>query len=446
VSAGHVIVVGGGFSGLMLAVHLLADPRGPRVTLIERRPEFCRGRAYADMGQPWRLNVCAGNMSAFPADREHFLRWLRARDPEATFHTYAERRVYGLYLQDVLREAAARPDAPSRLTLLCDEAVGGSFECGDAVVQLQSGGRVHGDHLVLAVGSGSPVDLPGLGGLNPDRYVADPWSRDLTEGLKSGDAVLLLGAGLTMVDAAMALSGVEGLGTIHCLSRRGVLPRGHGVNMPPPPEPDPALPTRPSQLLRHVRRHAQSVGWRAAVDALRPVSTTLWRTTPDRERARFLRHLRPWWDAHRHRLAPELTERLEALLASGQLRGAAGRLVSAEPTEDGGVLARWRPRGGGEPVSLRVRRVINCTGLGGVSTAAADPLLGDLLAQRLIRSDAQRLGLDVDRDSRAVGADGTPNPRLHVLGPLTQGAFWEATAVPDLRNRALLLAEALRAA
>lgn len=444
--AERVIVVGGGFSGLMLAVHLLSDPRGPAVTLIERRPEFCRGRAYADMGQPWRLNVCAGNMSAFPADPLHFLRWLQARDPAASFHDFAERRVYGDYLQGVLREVAARPDAPTRLTLLCGEAVAAKTTDAAVEVGLADGTTLEGDALVLAVGSGTPLAMPGVEALDADRYVADPWSQDVTGGLVTGDSVLLLGSGLTMVDAALALSGVEGLGTIYTLSRRGVLPRAHGVNLPPPPAPAPDLPTCPAQLLRHVRRHAETVGWRGAVDALRPVSTTLWRSTSDKRRRRFLRHLRPWWDAHRHRLAPELWARLNTLQAAGALHSLAGRLRLAEPTADGGVEVAWRPRGVEADATFRVRRVINCTGLGGVATAAADPLLADLLARGLIRGDAQRLGLEVDRDSRAVGADGRASARLHVLGPLTQGAFWEATAVPDLRNRALLLAEHLRGA
>ena len=441
----NVLVVGAGFSGLMLAVHLMSDPMGPRVTLFERRREWARGRAYADLGQPWKLNVCAGNMSAFPADPGHFLRWWQDRAPGGGHHDFVERRIYGEYLQDVLAVLRSRPDASERLVLVQGEAVDARVTDGGASIATSDGRRFGGEHLVLAVGSGAPRQPPGCEGLDGDLFVADPWSDDVGGGLDPGDEVFLVGTGLTMVDACLALAGSKsGVGAVHALSRRGLLPRAHRIDLPSPPAPPSEPPQTVAAGLAELRRTADLAGWRGAVDALRPATTRFWRGLPEPERRRFLRHLRPWWDVHRHRLAPELGARLESLIAEGRLRPAAGRLVGVERAGRQRLRVVWRPRGERAELSLIVRRVVNCTGLGGFGGLAAEPMIGALRSAGRIREDADRLGAEVDVDSRAVGADGSPNSRLSLLGPLTQGAFWEATAVPDLRNRALLLAVRLR--
>jgi uncharacterized NAD(P)/FAD-binding protein YdhS len=437
-----VIIVGGGFSGMMLAVHLLSDPRGPGVVLIERAPVVGRGRAYADLGQPWRLNVCAGNMSAFPADPGHFLRWWAERNPSAAHDDFVERRIYGRYLQDILGAVRSRPDAAERLRIVHGEAVGAACDHAGAKVRLRSGETLSGERLVLALGAGPPRPLPGLEGLDRDLHVADPWSAAVTDGLNPGDEVLLLGSGLTMIDAALALASA-GASRIHALSRRGLTPRAHKLDGEPRPEPPLESPRTATGQLRLLRRDADALGWRAAVDARRPVTTQLWRSLPPPERQRMLRHLRPWWDAHRHRLAPELAEQVSELKARGRLHVSAGRLIRARAVGRG-VEVIWRHRGSWTERALSVRRVVNCTGLGGLSTLRGEPLVRSLLDAGRIRADRDRLGVDVDDDSRAYDALGCTSDRLFVLGPLTQGAFWEATAVPDLRNRVLLLAEQIR--
>ena len=67
------------------------------------------------------------------------------------------------------------------------------------------------------------------------------------------------------------------------------------------------------------------------------------------------------------------------------------------------------------------------------STAIAQPLLRQLLADGLARPDALKLGLDVGRDGAVRSIDGTAAEDLFAVGPITRGAFWEIVAVPDLR-------------
>jgi uncharacterized NAD(P)/FAD-binding protein YdhS len=166
---------------------------------------------------------------------------------------------------------------------------------------------------------------------------------------------------------------------------------------------------------------------------------TIWRNWPASERQRFLRHARPWWDIHRHRLAPVVAARIDDLIAAGALQVHAGRFVDVKP--DGTALeVHWRRKGGTELQTLKADLVVNCSGPGGQLERSDDPLIADLMRQGLIRPDPQRLGLDVDALGRLISVAGEAAPALYSIGPMTRGAFWEITSVPDIRVQAASLA------
>ena len=245
---------------------------------------------------------------------------------------------------------------------------------------------------------------------------------------------MLLGTGLTAVDAALTLEAAGFAGRIVALSRRGLAPRSHGMREPTV-APLEDLPPHCVAMLRRVRARSDEIGWLGAVHELRSVTQTLWRTASLDERRRFLRHLRPWWDVHRHKLAPAVGATIEAMQADARLAIAAGKLVCAEAA-DGQAVVRFRARGKDEVETLRVARIVNCTGPEADIVRAGEPLLDALLAAGHIRPDPLRIGIDVDLECRATGADGRPSETLSVIGPITRGAFWESVAVPDIRVQA----------
>jgi uncharacterized NAD(P)/FAD-binding protein YdhS len=217
------------------------------------------------------------------------------------------------------------------------------------------------------------------------------------------------------------------------LSRHGLLPRTHGeasaaaafAGAPPGP---------PEAVLAEVRRRA-AIDWRGAIDSLRPHVQAIWRGWSPVERRRFLRHLSAWWNIHRHRLAPPVAATIEGLREAGRLRVEAGRIERLSLMADG-VEAAWTPRG---ETAIRVGRfgqVINCTGPRGDLARSEDPLIGALMTAGLVRSDACRLGVDVDVRSRVIGVSGEPADSLFAVGPLTRGQFYEITSVPDIRLQA----------
>ena len=428
-----VVVIGGGFSGTLLAINL-ARHGGPRTILIERRADqMARGVAYSTPHPSQLLNVRAGGMSAFPDHPDHFAQWVAGRGGTGAT-AFVPRALYGAYLREMLVESGLT--AGDRLVMREGEACDVVETADGVAVVLDDGARVAADAAVLAVGNLPPHDPPGIHGdaLATDLYVRDPWRDDPAAGLEQTDRVLLLGTGLTAVDVALALDASGLAGEIVALSRRGLAPRRHLDGQPPveglwEPPSDPL-----SRITADVRAKARGGDWRGAVDALRPVTQRLWAGASDAERARFLRHLRPFWDVHRHRLAPVVADRIEAMVASGRLSFRAGKTISVE--QDGkGLRLDWRPRHADKRGAMHVRRVVNCTGPQGDLTRSTETLLRTLAGRGAIRPDRLRLGVDVDVRSRVIGAHGEPTPRVYCVGPMTRGASWEIVAVPDLRRQ-----------
>jgi uncharacterized NAD(P)/FAD-binding protein YdhS len=443
----NIAIIGAGFSGSLLAVHLLRQS-GPddRIYLIERNAAFGRGLAYATGNPGHLLNVRAGNMSAFSDRPDDFLDWVQAL-PEAERAgvdrsvdrlTFVSRRLYGSYIQSILSRELSGEENRHRLRLVADDAVG-LHRLGEGYrVEVACGQHYDADAVALAVGHFAPAgDAPG--------YFANPWDPAALAGLDPEGSVLLVGTGLTMIDTALSLLDQDHRGPIQAISRRGQLPRTHAAVTPGPP----FLPASMAahgvrRLLARIRsevRQATAEGrdWRSVMDSLRPVTRELWSGLPRAEKQRFLRHVRPWWDVHRHRMAPAVAARIEVARASGQFTVRRARLGHLARIR-GGIEAELLPVGGGAPVSCSVERVINCSGpLSDIARISA-PLIQALLTDGSARPDPLGLGLDVTSDGAVIDRDGRVPGRLFAVGPITRGTFWESTAVPDIRNHCEALA------
>lgn len=440
---GRIAIVGGGFSGTLAAINLLRHSDS-RLILIERQPLAGEGLAYGAAHPTHLLNVRAANMSAFPDDPGHFLRWLNEEGITADPNPFVPRLRYGDYLRALLDTACA--EAEGRLEIIRGNAIDLYRSSDRVVVLLEDTRRIEVDVALLAIGNLPPHAPPGIevAALSQRLYAGDPWETGALDGLGDDDTVLLLGTGLTMVDVALALKARNFGGKIMALSRRGLLPHPH-AQVAPAPDP---ITERPHEtgaaLLRRVRARAVAIGWRPAIDELRPFTQNMWRAASDSDRARFLRHLRPWWDIHRHRLAPVVREAVDELVGTDRLTVCAGR-IAATKVEDDGLSISWQPRSSGDVRMRKVTRLINCTGPQGDVMRADEPLLRHLVARGTIRPDTLRIGIDVDTQSRTISINGASNNWLYALGPMTRGAFWEIVAVPDIRVQSYSVARQLAA-
>jgi uncharacterized NAD(P)/FAD-binding protein YdhS len=444
-SAPVVAVIGAGFSGLMTAMNLLrAPPDNLKVILIERRSTIGLGAAYATADPCHRLNVRAGNMSAWPDRPEDFVTWLKAREILIGPDGFATRGEYGRYLQSLLLSQLPQAGASSRLSIVhaeitAIEAVGAGW-----TLTRTTGSAIMADAVILALGNARPHRPDAV---DPElecspAYIADPWRWDSRKLLDGHGPILMLGTGLTMVDMALSLARVAPDRPMIALSRRGLTPRDHdGAAFQSLPAP-PASSLSPVEALAWLREAAARHGWRTAVDAVRPVTQALWRNWTLKERAGFLRHARVLWDTHRHRLSPKVAERFAQMLADGSLRIIAGKLEHARLAHGGGLEVTWRPRGKLETEHLSADLMVNCTGPSMNIEQSSEPVIVDMISRGLIRADPLRMGLDIVDGYRVARADGRPEMTLLAVGPPTQGALWEISAVPDIRIQAAEVAAA----
>src|SRR5688572_12755982 len=96
-AAVDVAIVGGGFSGTMMAAQLVR--RGLSVMLVEGGGRAGQGTAYSTRDAVHLLNVPAAKMSAWPDRPDDFV----AAGHDAG--SFAPRRRYGAYLRTILDEA-----------------------------------------------------------------------------------------------------------------------------------------------------------------------------------------------------------------------------------------------------------------------------------------------------------------------------------------------------
>jgi uncharacterized NAD(P)/FAD-binding protein YdhS len=439
-----IAVIGAGFSGTMVALHLAETLPPDRTVLLCERAAFACGPAYASRNAGHLLNVRAANMSAFPDRPAHFEHWLAAQPEvppdqarQSDAGLFVSRGLYGSYLCDLLDRAVT--GGGGRLRKIAAEIVDLERDGDEFRLRLAGGDTLRAQSVVLAIGNLPPLAT------GTDLHRTNPWAPGVTAGLRPDLPVLLLGTGLTMVDLAQELRDAGFAGPVIALSRRGLLPHRHApARKWPTPDLDDAERGSLSLLLQRMRweaRRAEARGcdWRGVVDSLRPVTADIWRRLPQADRDRFLRHLRPYWDIHRHRLAQPVAERLADMIATGWLRVVRGR-VAAMAFEQDRAVATIRRHGVEDAETLTVQRVISATGL--QSAAQADcKLIRALCARGLARLDTRAFGLDVTDSLALRDADGQPVPGLWALGPIVRGVFWECIAVPDIRVQAKRVAE-----
>jgi uncharacterized NAD(P)/FAD-binding protein YdhS len=426
-----------------------------RVLIADKEGAFGRGIAYGTQSLQHLLNVPAGKMSAFPDDPNHFAEWLDIRRPafrnmgvEAVSpDDFVPRRIFGTYVRQLL-EKARRSCPGLQILPLQVEDIGPE---GDLLrLTSEKGETFSARNVVLALGNFPPGDPPIHNDTfhrNP-RYLSDPWSPETLRKISRNDDILILGSGLTALDLIVSLDPVKSRGVIHVISRRGLFPQPHRRYQPQPSwftgRDFPANVRDLVHLVRSDVRQAAAAGvdWRAVIDALRPHTQRIWQSLPLPERRRFMRHVRPFWESHRHRVAPSILAAKDALVSRRQLalhRGRVVRIVDANP----GLSVTFFNHATRREQTLRVAYAVNCTGPECNYQKLKSPLVINLLARGLIHPDPLLLGLNAAPDGAVVNYLGQPSSQIFTLGSAAKGMLYETTAVPELRVQAKALAERL---
>ena len=429
-----VAIVGGGASSVLLATQIVRLS-GLRIAVIERGTQPALGVAYSTQCRGHLLNVRASDMSALPDEPDHFVQWLARDGSGLGRNDFVPRADYGRYLQDLLADSLRQSEG--RLRIVTGDVTALREQAEGVEVQVDGSPVLPARAAVLATGHRPPSADSGA-------YRGNPWREEVLDDLAPEATILLIGTSLTMIDLLVSLMERGHTGSIVAVSRRGLVPHSH----PPAPIPSPdvdtkdlfagALSERTARFRSKLRR---GLVWAGLMQVLRPANNELWHGLDLDQRRRFLRHLRPWWDIHRHRVAPQVGRIIEAARARGQLSILAARIAIDRAT-DRAVEVTIVRRGAAAAERRIFDRVIDCRGPRNEVDERL-PLHAQMVKAGLMRRDPLEQGLDVGDNDTLIGRDGSPSRRLFALGPPTRGRYTEIVAIPDIRLQAARMAENL---
>ncbi|WP_027997350.1 FAD/NAD(P)-binding protein [Sinorhizobium arboris] len=448
-----VAIIGGGFTGAVVAKHLARarDMDGWRIVVFEPRERLGCGLAYDTAEPAHRVNVPAARMSIDPDDPDDFMHWLELRgepcdDSEALAcdgHLYPARQLFGRYVAEAIAPfLEGGRIAHHRERAVAVERHGVAWEVRGA-----SGTRSRADVLVVATTHPAPEAPAGIGAVlsGHPRYVPDSTGPGALDRIRTGDRVLIIGTGLTSADVIATLRRRGHKGPITAFSRRGLLSRGHADRAQDPYGDFVSQPWRSAaELVAQVRRtiadaEADGFTWHAVLDALRAQGGEIWRNLPVTERRRLVRHVRPFWDVHRFRVAPQIEAVVSAGLRDGDIRVLAGSIAHlARVGENVAVSVRKRRAGGTEEWEFEA--VVITTGPAHRSILQSQSWLESLGAAGYLRPDGVGLGLACSETSRALDSVGREVDNLFVAGPLARGTFGELMGLPQVNDHAIFVA------
>jgi uncharacterized NAD(P)/FAD-binding protein YdhS len=353
--------------------------------------------------------------------------------------------IYGDYLRSIMQHhfQGAGGMTPVKVEQIEGEAT--DIE-PDGVIHLADGRRIEADRIVLATGNETPAALPGAEALQDHpAWMGNPWLA-WDQRLPADDGtIVLLGTGLTTVDAIITLRELGWPGAIHAVSRHGWLPHSHfrGIEYADFPPAGVDLPTLGlERLIALMEEHCgklRELGANPAiiVDKMRPHTQRIWQGFTVEERRTFAARHAARWNVMRHRIAPDIHAQVTSAQLTGQLTVHAANI---ERLEAMGGKVRVFLSGGG---SLAGDLVINATGPQTRFSATPSVLLQNLLRRGLVSPDDMDMGMRIDPDHAVIAGDGSRSPLLLAIGPLLRGTYWETIAVPELRGQARRVAETL---
>lgn len=454
-----IVVVGGGFSGVITAVHALRQTRAPlTIQIIEPRPQLGAGLAYSTDHPEHRLNVPAHRMVLFDEEPNHFHDWfvgnaLHLNDPGCDGgggNLFAARAVFARYVRNVLERASDAAPHPCRVVHHRARAADIEADSGGGWrVMMDDGTSVVGDDVVVCIGhtsttAPSPFDRAAIS--EAGRVVGDPWDAPAIRAFGPDARILILGQGLTMGDVLSTLEVLRHRGPVVAVSRRGLLSRAYAdstkTSVPFDNLPDDTTASAVVAMMRAACADAIRTGnsWNSVIETTREQGAALWCRLAPGEQRQLIRHARVFWDAHRYRMAPQVAGAIERARNEGRLRLVSGRVTGAEPAVAGvDVEIRLRPCDGGAVLRAQFDAIVSCVGPIHDVARIDNPFIRALLQRGLARAHTTGLGFEVDRSNALVGERG-PSTGLHAVGPLTRGACGDIVGAPEISRQARFVA------
>jgi len=430
----EIAIIGDGYAAAVMAVHLLRKGvPGNSITLIGPRAPG-KGNAYTCASPFFRLNVREDLPTIFSEDPLHFARWAKdhSNDPEAKTEAgyFYRRRDFGNYVVQLLRDTRGATEIQhvlAKVTQLRQEG-------GHWVMAMDDGGQLSAQQVIIATGNAPPVwpCAVSSSAQSSARLVENPWPGDYLERIHPDEHVILLGGGLTALDAINALVGQGHRGRVSVISPRAIFPP---VQAPWKRIKQPPMPKNPSpgRLVRFMRNYLPQISadtpeWQNAWEELRPHLNEVWQQFSAHERRSLLKRLGWVWSLYRFRASPQTIAAYQHLQARKQVQFALGRAKHITLSEE---TIRVLMSTGAELVG---DRIINCTGVG------SDPLTNELIVSGLAAPDALLQSIAVDTAFRVMNPELEPYANLWMIGPATMGSLGDVVASSAIAKQAEQLA------
>ena len=451
----HIVIVGCGASGALLAVNLIQHCSNIplQISIFNNSPDLANGIAYSTSHEEHLLNVRANNMSALIERKDDFHNWLLRNNIEMLATDYAKRQDYGKYLRELLEDSVNSKSDNIKINIYYDEVIDIEVNTENSAYILSGNGlRIEADYIFLAIGNFPPSNpiLEDNSYVNSLNYFANSWNwgnfDDINLQNQTNKTIFILGTGLTMVDAVLTLNEKGIKSKIVALSRHGLLPAEH---VPQGNYPDFSYEFQYKinllEILNIIKKHlklAEDSGFSPllVIDSLRPHLQDIWINFSDNDKELFLRRLRHYWDVARHRMPPQCSKYIKYLSNTGNLEIISGNLISVREIENL-LFIEYFDKKINKLEKIVSSTMINCTGPETDLSNVKNTLLSNLFKKGMITNDRFKLGLNSSVEGAIKNSKNETSNFIFTLGPTLRGVLWETVAIPEIRVQAWKLAE-----
>ena len=443
-------IIGGGFSGTMLARHLIEQQKEKlSVFVYNENEKFAQGVAYNPKSSKLLLNVVAGKMSAFPDQPNHFVEWCllngigNENSKDLLSGSFLPRLTYGNYLNDVWKDTQQLAIKNGHgLHSIPEKAQ--KIEKLEFNFQIQSTSRIESvDYLILATGNELPGNPPikNLDFFKSNFYQQNPWQIDFSK-VSQEEPILIIGNGLTMVDTEMELRENGFQQKIVSVSPNGfnILPHrnfsfqynGQIKDL----KEDKSLLELLSLFKSELKKLNEfGISAEPLIDALRPNTQKIWQTLTVEEKRIFMSRIRHHWGVARHRIPFLSYDFIQKERIANGLEILAGKVVDLKQNKNN-VIAHIFDKKSKIEIVVQFSLVINCTGPQTKIDKTGNELLTQLKKDGLIVQDELNLGINVNDNYQIIDSNDRIDENMFALGNLLKGKLWESTAINELRVQA----------
>jgi uncharacterized NAD(P)/FAD-binding protein YdhS len=432
-----LIIIGDGFAAAVTAIHLLRKGiAADSLTIIGPGP-LGKGHAYGCASPSFRLNVREDLPIVFSEDPLHFARWAKVNidDPQAKTSAgiFYRRADFGRYVSELMTEEVGLNQIrhiPSKVARLS--------QAHDGVWSLETadGGLFYAEKVIIATGNSPPTwpcaikNEPGEQAAS--RLIENPWTGQYLTAIGTEEHVVLIGGGLTALDAIYALAEQGHRGLITIVGPRPLFPptQAQWTRQKQPNWPE---KLSPAKLVRFMRQYLPSAStssseWQCAWEELRPNLNAIWQQFTPHQRQTLFKRLGWAWSLYRFRASPQTIKAYEQLRENHQVQFAVGRAKQVECSGDAITVLLNNGQ------HIQANRIVNCTGVG------TDLFLNKIITDAIAIPDPLGQAIGVNTKLKVIKPNLQAWNNLWMLGPATMGSLGDVVAASAISKQAEELA------